>query len=110
MKLLLDQNLSRRLVKYLEEIYPEITHLTALMTEDSDDSDIWSFAKKNDFIIVTKDDDFEKRSILLGHPPKIIWIRLGNCKTSDVVELMEKSLNIITAFNSDKEKSILPIP
>ena len=66
--------------------------------------------EENDFIIVTKDDDFEQRSVLLGHPPKVIWIRLGNCQTADVVSLLLNSKHIIHAFGDDQEKSILPIP
>jgi predicted nuclease of predicted toxin-antitoxin system len=110
MKLLLDQNLSRKLIPQLEAIYPGSTHLTSVLPESSDDAEIWQFAKANDFIIVTKDDDFEQRSVLEGHPPKVIWIRLGNCATSDVASLLLRSSKVIFAFSDDKEKSILPIP
>jgi len=68
------------------------------------------FAKENDYLIVTKDDDFEQRSILFGHPPKLIWLRLGNCKTSDIEFLLRRSIDILLAFNSDEEKSFLPLP
>jgi predicted nuclease of predicted toxin-antitoxin system len=110
MKLLLDQNLSRKLVKQIEEAYPDSCHITSVLAESSTDRDIWLFAEENDFVIVTKDDDFEQRSVLLGHPPKVIWIRLGNCRTADVVSLLLNSRNIINAFGDDQEKSILPIP
>lgn len=110
MKLLLDQNLSRKLVRQIEEAFPDSCHLTAVLPEASTDKDIWLFAEANDFVIVTKDDDFEQRSVLLGHPPKVIWIRLGNCRTADVVSLLLNSEKIIHAFGDDQEKSILPIP
>jgi len=110
MKLLLDQNLSRKLIKQIEESYPDSCHLTSVLPENSTDREIWLFAEANDFIIVTKDDDFEQRSVLLGHPPKVIWIRLGNCRSADVVSLLLNSKNIIHAFGGDQEKSILPIP
>ena len=84
MKLLLDQNLSRKLIKEIETIYPGSCHLTAILPENSSDRDIWIYAQENGFAIVTKDDDFEQRSILLGHPPKVIWLRLGNCKSEAV--------------------------
>ncbi len=80
------------------------------MSENSDDGEIWLYAKQNGFTIVTKDDDFEQRSILLGHPPKVIWIRLGNCKTADVAALLKRSAKAILAFDADEEKSIFPIP
>lgn len=110
MRLLLDQNLSRKLIKQIEDAYPYSCHLTSVLPESSTDREIWLFAEANDFVIVTKDDDFEQRSVLLGHPPKVIWIRLGNCRTADVASLLLNSKNIIHAFGDDKEKSILPIP
>jgi predicted nuclease of predicted toxin-antitoxin system len=110
MKLLLDQNLSRKLVDSISDLFPESCHLTAVLPESSDDRTIWNYAKDNGFIIVTKDDDFEQRSILYGHPPKVIWIRLGNCKTEDIEALLKHSFRIVAAFGDDDEKSLLPIP
>jgi predicted nuclease of predicted toxin-antitoxin system len=110
MKLLLDQNLSRKIVSQIEEIYPDSRHITSVMAETTSDRDIWLYAQENDFVILTKDDDFEQRSILLGHPPKIIWIRLGNCRTVDVVNLLITSQKTVLAFGGDIEKSILPLP
>ncbi len=110
MKLLLDQNLSRKLVKQIENIFPKSCHLTAVLPEMSDDRLIWDHARDNGFAIVTKDDDFEQRSILFDHPPKVIWIRLGNCKTADVALLLQNSREIIEAFGEDDQKSILTFP
>lgn len=98
------------MVKQLGKLYPGTVHVTSLLAENAEDQDIWSFAKKNGFAIVTKDDDFEQRSILFGHPPKVIWIRLGNCKTEDVVKLLSNSHKIVLAFDADEEKSYLPLP
>lgn len=81
-----------------------------VLTETTSDRDIWFYAQENNFVIVTKDDDFEQRSILLGHPPKVIWIRLGNCKTEQIVSLLINSNKTIVAFGNDDEKSILPLP
>jgi predicted nuclease of predicted toxin-antitoxin system len=110
MKLLLDQNLSRKLVKVIEGIYSQSCHVTSVLSQTSYDTEIWQFALENDFVIVTKDDDFEQRSVLLGSPPKVIWIRLGNCRTNDVALLLKQYQTIILAFGDDMEKSILPLP
>ena len=110
MKLLLDQNLSRKIVSQINDLYPESCHLTTVLPETALDQEIWEFAKGNDFVIVTKDDDFEQRSVLLGHPPKVLWIRLGNCKTEDITELLIRLSPIIEAFGKDTEKALLPIP
>lgn len=110
MKLLLDQNLSWKLVADLEGLFPDTAHIKSVLTVDTTDRDIWLYAKDNGFAIVSKDDDFEQRSILLGHPPKVIWLRLGNCTTKQVAILIQRFEKTILAFNEDKEKSILPIP
>ena len=110
MKLLLDQNLSRKIVTQIEDVYPDSCHIASVLTETTSDRDIWLYAQEHGFAIATKDDDFEQRSILLGHPPKIIWIRLGNCKTNQIVSLLINSQKTILAFSDDFEKSILPLP
>ncbi len=110
MKLLLDQNISRKLASQLDDVFPETTHISNSLSVQSEDIEIWNFAKENGYVIVTKDDDFEKRSILFGHPPKILWLRVGNCKTEDIEVLLRKSRDIILAFNSDEETSFLPLP
>ncbi len=78
MKLLFDQNLSHRLVDNLIDLFPESIHVKDAKLERSTDSEIWDYAKENNFIIVSKDSDFHQRSFLHGPPPKVIWINKGN--------------------------------
>lgn len=110
MKLLLDQNLSRKLIQKIADLYPGSCHITAVLSETAGDYEVWKYAKEAGFVIVTKDDDFDQRSILSGSPPKVIWIRLGNCKTADVASLLRHSQKVILRFSEDDEKSILPLP
>lgn len=110
MKLLLDQNISWKLTEKLQDQFPGITHVKTLLSTAASDHDIWSFAKDNNFAIVTKDDDFEQRSVLEGQPPKVIWIRLGNCRTREIESLLIYSEKIINAFLDDPEKALLPLP
>jgi predicted nuclease of predicted toxin-antitoxin system len=67
------------------------------------DREIWEFAKNNDYIIVTQDSDFNDLNSLYGFPPKLIWIRTGNLKTSEIVKILMEYLNEIIGFidNSD---------
>jgi len=110
MKLLLDQNLSWKLASELEHIFPDTVHVKSVLGINATDRDIWLYAKENGFAIVSKDDDFEQRSVLFGHPPKVIWLRIGNCTTDQVLILLKRFEKIINSFNGDDEKSILPIP
>ncbi len=71
------------------------------------DTSVWDFAASEGFAIVSKDSDFHQRSFLLGHPPKIVWLRLGNCTTVDVVKLLRSRAGAIEAFGSDEDSSFL---
>jgi predicted nuclease of predicted toxin-antitoxin system len=71
MKLLFDQNLSPRLARVLADIYPESVHVREVQMRDATDTQIWEHAKIHDFVIVSKDSDFQARSLLYGSPPKL---------------------------------------
>lgn len=88
MKLLLDQNLSRRLIPSLEPYYPGTTQVLLVGLEKATDAKIWSFANENGFVIVTKDSDFEELSILKKSPPKVILIKLGNTYNQSVLSAL----------------------
>ncbi len=90
MKLLFDQNLSRKLVVRLSDIFPETSHVQFHGLAEKTDTEIWEFAKANDFCIVTQDADFAERSRLYGSPPKVLWLRCGNVPTK-VIEALLRS-------------------
>lgn len=77
-KLLLDENLSRRIVFAIASHYPGSSQVTLLKLEQASDFVIWDYARQNDFIIVTKDSDFIDLSTLYGSPPKIVQLKIGN--------------------------------
>ena len=77
MKLLFDQNLSPRLLHLLADIYAQSIHVREVGLHDADDLVVWEYAKANGFAIVSKDSDFQQRSLLEGAPPKFIWLRVG---------------------------------
>lgn len=84
MKLLFDQNLSRKLVTRLADIFPNSSHVQSHDLAEKTDTEIWEFAKLNAFCLVTQDADFAERSRLYGSPPKVIWLRCGNAPTSQI--------------------------
>ena len=98
MKLLFDENLSPKLPKLLEGVFPGSTHVKNCGLTRSTDSEVWEFAKAQDFVIVSKDSDFQDRSMLLGSPPKVIWLRISNCTSSEVAEVLRNSLRDIQRF------------
>ncbi|MBR8832292.1 MAG: DUF5615 family PIN-like protein [Chlorogloea purpurea SAG 13.99] len=90
MKLLFDQNLSRKLVTRLADIFPDASHVQFHELAERTDTEIWEFAKLNNFCIVTQDADFAERSRLYGSPPKVVWLRCGNTP-SDKIETLIRS-------------------
>jgi predicted nuclease of predicted toxin-antitoxin system len=88
MKLLLDQNLSSRLVAILEDVYP-------------------GSARDNGYLIVSKDADFRQLSFLYGAPPKVVWIRFGNCSTQDIERTLRARAERIAEFDRDPDAAIL---
>ena len=79
---LLDEKLSPRPVNCLSMQFPGSIHVRDVELKVESDEKIWSFAAKNGFIITTKDDDFQNLSLLLGVPPKVIWLVVGNTSTA----------------------------
>jgi predicted nuclease of predicted toxin-antitoxin system len=98
LKLLFDQNLSRKLVTGLADIFPSASHVQFHGLEAKTDTEIWNFAKLNDFCIVTQDADFAERSRLYGSPPKVVWLRCGNAPTKEVEALICSGKEAIQAL------------
>lgn len=88
MKLLFDQNLSRKLATRLADIFPDSSHVQFHEVQEKTDTEIWEFARKNDFCIVTQDADFAERSRLYGSPPKVVWLRCGSTPTNQAEDLI----------------------
>jgi predicted nuclease of predicted toxin-antitoxin system len=110
MKLLFDQNLSPRLPSLLADIYPNSVHVREVGMSEADDSEIWDYAKASGFVIVSKDSDFQQRSLLLGGPPKFIWLRVGNCTVRRTEDLLRSHSAAIHTFDLDDVKSHLMLP
>ena len=107
MKLLFDENLSPVLPAALSDCYSDAQHVREVGLKASPDGDVWTYAARNELAIVTKDSDFRQRSFLHGHPPKVIWIGVGNCSTKTAEALLRRRIAEVTEFLADKAKSFL---
>ncbi len=110
MKLLFDQNLSWRLPAKLADLYPESQHVRDAGLKESEDVEIWEYAKSNGFVITTKDADFQQRSLLFGYPPKVVRLRVGNCKVQVIEDLLRRHSTAIHTFDLDERKALLMLP
>jgi predicted nuclease of predicted toxin-antitoxin system len=106
-KLLLDENLSPRLIELLAADFPETTHLERLRMRGATDAMIWAYARDNDYIIVSKDNDFRQYAFLYGPPPKVVWLSVGNAGTTTIANLLRSQAGLIRTFDSDREQSLL---
>jgi predicted nuclease of predicted toxin-antitoxin system len=109
MKLLLDENLSHKLVAAISSEFPGSDHVRNIGLKSVDDGLIWKYALENGFAIVSKDADFHQRSLMHGHPPKVIGVFAGNCPTSIIRNLLLTNKERILQFNIDIESSFLQL-
>ena len=107
MKLLFDENLSPRLVAALSDVFPESAHVDRLGMGGEPDPVIWEYAKDRGYILVSKDSDFHERSLLYGHPPKVVWIRRGNCSVRHIELILRNKATEIERLSSDAELTYL---
>lgn len=107
MKLLLNENLSDRIVQRIIDLYPGSDHVKTLALINTDDVIIWEYAKANNFVIISKDSDFDQRSLLYGHPPKFIYLRVGNSPTLKIVQILRGNFDTIGQFVNSAVESIL---
>ncbi len=110
MKLLFDQNLSHRLPHILRDIFPESIHIREIGFIEATDTVIWEYAKEYGFTIVSKDSDFQQRSLFYGQPPKVVWLKVGNCPVKIIEDLLRKHSISIYTFELDENSSYLTLP
>src|SRR5580658_5735278 len=98
MKLLFDENLSFKLCRQLNDLFPESSQVRLLGLERAEDRAIWNHAKASGFTVVTLDVDFVEMAGLLGPPPKVIWLRRGNQPTTVIEALLRDHIEVIGEF------------
>ena len=109
MRLLFDENLSPHLVRRLTDIYPGAIHVSTVGLETANDLAVWAFANSNHLTIVTKDADFGDLGHARGFPPKVIWLRLGNCTTREIEHSLRRSHPVVLSFEADTTVGILTL-
>ncbi len=105
MKLLLDQNISFRIAKKIQDIYPGSRQVRELGLENSKDSFIYTYAKQNEYCIVTFDADFYDLGLVKGSSPKVIWLRIGNTSTQNIEKVLRNNFELIKTFLTDSHYS-----
>lgn len=100
---------SARLARGLADLFPDSSHVWLHGLDRADDRAIWDFAHQEGFTLVTKDSDFGDLLLLRGFPPKVIWVRIGNCTTAQVEQLIRQQYQAIEQFEADKQAGVLEL-
>lgn len=109
MKLLFDQNLSPRLIGLVADLFPESNHVFPLGLALTDDRVVRHYALQEHFTIVTKDTDFSDLCFWLGFPPKVIWIRRGNCTTATIATILRENVQHIYHLIQEPSMDVLTL-
>ena len=109
MKLLFDQNISHRILKHLPEIFTGSTSVKGEGLLNADDEEIWEYAKKKGYTIITQDSDFNDLNSLNGFPPKIVWVRTGNLSTKQLVDILVGRFSDIEGFINNSKYGCMEI-
>ena len=109
MKVLLDENLSFRMLADLEPIFPGSSHVRLLGLERADDRTLWRYAREHGFALLTQDADFQELATLYGAPPKVIWLTCGNRRRDFITRLLLVRHEAVLAFAKDPDTDVLEI-
>lgn len=107
MRLLLDENLSPRLVPRLRLLFPQITHVRDVGLSEAHDKKIWEWATVHGYSIVTTDRDFLAMSQRLGWPPKVIHIERCDFRSRIIEEMLRRNAVRIANLEKDAGKGVL---
>ncbi|MBB1075912.1 DUF5615 family PIN-like protein [Rhodoferax sp. 4810] len=111
MKLLLDENLSRRLLPFLQHDYPGSNHVVMLGMESASDTVVWQRAKDDGYVIVTRDADFQELSLVWGQPLQVIRLKtLNQSRSATLKVLLAHRDAIIESLEHDGLASVEIVP
>jgi predicted nuclease of predicted toxin-antitoxin system len=110
MKVVIDQNISQRIVPKIEHLFENTAHVRTLGWTDASDIQIFREARTAGFdAILTLDEDFENIILENSPPPKILWLRIRNCSTQHLAEIIKNKIELIDKFLNDSELDCLEI-
>ena len=101
MKFLIDNQLPPALGKWMASHGHEAIHVLDLSLAQAKATHIWDHAAANGFIVVTKDEDFAQRATVPGAEVRVVWVRLGNCRTAALLAAFDYLLaQMVAALDS----------
>ncbi|MEO7861698.1 MAG: DUF5615 family PIN-like protein [Nitrospirales bacterium] len=105
----MDENISESVLPAIVDLYPESLHVRLLGAGGASDDVVWRLAKEHGCVLVTRDEDFLRLSIVLGAPPKVVWLAVGNCSNQEVIRLLRTRHQNIQEFCSHDQATFLTL-
>ena len=103
MKFLCDVHISYKLVSTLKSLGFGAIHVNEILNKsETKDSDICKYADKNDYVVITKDYDFEDSYRVKNTPKKLLKISLGNISNNSLIKMFEENLEVLNKLVSVK--------
>lgn len=109
MRLLIDQNLPPRMARALAEHFPGSLHVRDIGMAAAPDEAIWDYALEHGYSIASKDSDFSDLSFVAGPPPKVVWVRRGNCSAQEIHTILAENVGGLRQFLADDEAALMAL-
>jgi predicted nuclease of predicted toxin-antitoxin system len=107
LSLLLDENLSPRLIPRLASLFPGLIHVRDVDLRQADDRTIWAWARQNSYALATADSDFVAMVSKMGPPPKLVHIERCDFPFRVIEELLRQNAIRISEFEKDPDSGLL---
>ena len=110
MKIIIDANISWRIVKFIESYFTQCLHAQHIdIPQPARDVEIRKYAIENEFHILTFDVDFIHLTTSENLNSKIILLKTGNIYTKELSGKLISNILNIEMFINDKNRFILEI-
>lgn len=109
MKILVDENISHRLIALIDPPFEGSIHVNSFSPPLRTGNEIWKLAQEEDYVILTFVEDFSDWQLIRENPPKVIWLRMGNTPTKELARILKVNAVKINHFGSDPDSIILEI-
>jgi len=94
-RFLIDNQLPRALATLLQNLGHHAVHVLDVELARVNDLAIWAYAAQHGYTIISKDADFADLALLAQAKVQVIWVRIGNCRTSLLLEAFKNALKMI---------------
>jgi predicted nuclease of predicted toxin-antitoxin system len=106
MRFVVDNQLPPRLSKFLEEAGHDSVHVAMVGMDTADDRALWDWARREDRVVVSKDEDLLFLANRPGDTGRLIWVRLRNCRREALVEAFSRSLPAVVAALGEGQRVV----